>query len=182
MNIQVRDTNISGCYEITAPVFTDERGVLVKTFHSKTFIEQKFNSTFCESYYTISHTNVLRGLHFQNPPEDHVKVVYCVSGEIMDVVVDLRKGSSSYGKYEIFHLTQDKANMVYIPEGLAHGYYVKSGPAIMMYQVSKAYSPTHDSGIHWSSVKIPWPNTNPVISEKDKHLPDFADFKSPFNF
>ncbi|WP_394184833.1 dTDP-4-dehydrorhamnose 3,5-epimerase family protein [Metabacillus halosaccharovorans] len=182
MQIQMRETKIPGCYEIKVPVFTDKRGVLIKTFQHEAFMEQKLNHVLNESYYTISHTNVLRGLHFQLPPEDHVKIVHCLSGDILDVVVDLRVGSPTYGIYESFHLTPENANMVYIPAGLAHGYYVNKGPAIMQYQVSKSYSSTHDSGINWRSVGIPWPEKNPIISEKDKHLKHFDDFQSPFCF
>jgi dTDP-4-dehydrorhamnose 3,5-epimerase len=116
------------------------------------------------------------------PPMDHVKMVYCVHGEVLDVVVDLRKGSPSFGTYELFELNDEKANIIYIPKGVAHGFYVLSQQAIMVYHVSTVYSPQHDSGILWNSLDIPWPDQNPIVSERDQRLIPFSKFISPFVF
>ncbi|MGG1664126.1 dTDP-4-dehydrorhamnose 3,5-epimerase [Brevibacillus sp. NRS-1366] len=182
MNFAIQKTKIPGCYEMVPKRFTDQRGAFIKTFHKDEFAENQLHVHFAEEYHSISSKGVLRGLHFQIPPKDHVKIVYCVFGEIMDVVVDLRVGSPAYGAYEIFQLSADKANMVYIPTGLAHGFYVCREPAIVMYKASTVHAPEFDSGIHWASLGIEWPDRNPIISEKDSELPPFHKFKSPFRY
>jgi len=180
MEIEIKQTEIPGCFEIFPKVFRDERGVFVKTFHEDVLRERGLETRFAEEYYSFSHKRVLRGLHFQLPPKDHVKLVYCVSGKVLDAVVDLRVGSPTYGEFETFELSSEKANMIYIPKGLAHGFYVLSESAIMMYKVTTVYSPEHDTGILWNSVGIPWPDLNPIISKRDSEFKSFRDFKSPF--
>lgn len=135
---------------------------------------------FPEEYYSVSHKNVLRGMHFQSPPKEHTKLVYCVFGEVIDAVVDLRIGSPAYGKFELFDLSAEKANIIYISPGLAHGFYVVSEKAILLYKVSTMYSPEYDTGIHWNSVSIPWPNKTPIVSQRDDKLSPFLEFRSPF--
>ena len=178
--MELRQTKISGCYELTPKVFTDVRGTFVKTFHENVFQDYGLDTNFTEEYYSNSHKNVLRGLHFQTPPRDHTKVVYCVLGEVMDVVVDLRVGSPTYGKFETFNLSAEKANLVYVPRGLAHGFYVTSDLAIMMYKVSTVYCPENDAGLLWNSIGIPWLSENPIMSKRDREFVKFADFDSPF--
>lgn len=180
MNIDLSPTKITGCYEMVVKNATDIRGRFVKTFHKDGFLKNHLEVQFDEDYYSISHQGVLRGLHFQLPPNDHTKVVYCPYGEVMDVVVDLRIGSPTYGAYEIFQLSGDKPNMVYIPKGLAHGFYVCQGPAIVMYKASSVYSAESDCGIHWASLGIPWPDSSPIISERDSRFPPLDQFSSPF--
>jgi len=180
--MQIKLNKIPGCYEIIPKVFEDHRGRFVKTFHRDIFQSFGLETEFHEEYYSVSSQNVLRGLHFQRPPQDHVKLVYCLVGEVMDVVVDLRLGSPKYGKFEQFNLSATKANMVYIPSGLAHGFYVVSETATLMYKTSTVYSPNHDAGILWNSVGIPWPNLDPVLSERDQKWETFAAFKSPFQY
>ncbi|MFZ3171874.1 MAG: dTDP-4-dehydrorhamnose 3,5-epimerase [Carboxydocellales bacterium] len=178
----VNQTKIPGCYEINPVVFQDERGVFVKTFHQDIYSNYKLETHFAEEYYSFSHHGVLRGLHFQIPPKDHTKLVYCVTGEVMDVVVDLRIGSPTFGEFEIFRISANKGNMLYIPSGLAHGFYVESENAILIYKVTTVYSQEHDTGIHWSSIGIPWPNKDPIISKRDNEFLALANFASPFQF
>lgn len=180
MNLDIRKTKIPGCYELQPAVFQDQRGCFVKTFHREAFLTKNLHVEFAEEYYSISAAGVLRGIHVQLPPHDHVKIVYCTAGEVMDVVVDLRVGSPTYGLFEIFHLSAERANMVYLVEGLAHGFYVTKGPAIVMYKASTVHALHADQGIHWTSLGIPWPDPNPVISERDSQFPLFHDFVSPF--
>jgi dTDP-4-dehydrorhamnose 3,5-epimerase len=180
MMIKPRETELPGCFELQSKVFQDERGLFIKTFHSEMFTEIGLQTEWAEEFYSISHKGVLRGLHFQIPPHDHDKLVYCVSGEILDVVVDLRIGSPSYGKTCIFELRADIANMVYIPRGMAHGFYTLSDSAAMVYKVSTVHAPSNDAGILWNSVDVPWPNTNPTISQRDRSFPTLSDFVSPF--
>jgi dTDP-4-dehydrorhamnose 3,5-epimerase len=178
--MELRETKISGCYELIPKVFSDVRGTFVKIFHENIFQDYGLDTNFTEGYYSTSHKNVLRGLHFQTPPRDHTKVVYCVLGEVMDVVVDLRVGSPTYGKFETFNLSAEKPNLVYVPRGLAHGFYVTSDLAIMTNKVSTVYSPENDAGLLWDSVGIPWMSDNPIMSKRDRELIKFADFDSPF--
>ena len=124
MKLQLNPSKIPGCYEIQPAVFKDERGHFVKVFHEDTFKRHHLETDFTEEYYSVSLKNVLRGLHFQLPPKDHTKMVYCVEGEVIDVVVDLRIGSPTYGEFELFQLSAEKANIIYIPPGLAHGFWV----------------------------------------------------------
>lgn len=178
----IQNTKIPGCFEILPAILKDERGFFVKTFHRDVFAEHGLTTQFAEEYYTGSHRGVLRGLHFQVPPMDHVKLVTCVAGTVLDAVVDLRIGSPWYGKHAVFELSSDKANMIYLPAGLAHGFYVLSASAVLMYKVTSVYSPAHDSGILWNSAGIPWPGTDPLISKRDGGFVRLDDFKSPFLF
>jgi dTDP-4-dehydrorhamnose 3,5-epimerase len=182
MEVIIKETLIPGCYELQPNAFKDERGFFIKTFHRDVFEYNGLETNFVEEYYSFSHKGVLRGLHFQLPPMDHVKLVYCVYGRVLDVIVDLRVGSPTYGDFEIFELSDEQANMVYIPKGLAHGFYVLSESAIMMYKVSTVYSPEHDTGILWNSIGIPWPDEKPIISKRDSEFLAFKDFKSHFSY
>ena len=174
------DTPLAGCYELQPVVRGDSRGSFVKTFHNEAFNELGLATNFTEEYYSTSVKNVLRGMHFQIPPADHVKLVYCIFGTVMDVVVDLRKNSATFGKHQIFQLDSDKGNMIYIPKGLAHGFLTLSDKAIMVYNVTSIYSPENDKGILWNSCGIDWKCKNPILSERDKKHPAFDEFESPF--
>jgi dTDP-4-dehydrorhamnose 3,5-epimerase len=180
VQVQINPTQIPGCYQLTPTVFQDQRGSFVKTFHEQVFAEHHLQTNFAEEYYSVSHQGVLRGLHFQLPPQAHTKLVYCVQGQVMDVVVDLRVGSPTYLQTEIFDLSAEKANLIYIPAGLAHGFYVTSAIAIMIYKVTTVYSAADDTGILWNSAGIAWTDPNPIVSQRDSELQPLSDFKSPF--
>jgi len=182
MSFDVNPQGIPGCYEVCPKIFTDERGLFVKTFHHDLFAAHGLETRFAEEYYSFSRQRVLRGLHFQLPPRDHVKLVYCVAGEVLDAVVDLRVGSPTYGTHETIVLSARKANMLYIPAGVAHGFYVTGESALMMYKVTTVHSPEHDAGILWDSVGIPWPDAHPVVSGRDSGFVPFAAFVSPFRY
>lgn len=167
MNVTLKKTSIEGCYILEPKIFKDNRGTFIKTFHRNIFEQNNLETNFKEEYYSVSPKGVLRGMHFQTPPHDHVKLVYCVAGKVLDAVIDLRVSSSTYGKFELFSLDGNNSNMLYIPKGLAHGFYVESESAIMMYKVSTVYHPENDTGIRWDSVGIPWPDVKPIISERD---------------
>ncbi|HZG86173.1 dTDP-4-dehydrorhamnose 3,5-epimerase [Paenibacillus sp.] len=179
---ELKKTIFDGCYEMIPRVLSDQRGKFIKTFHSIAFSTLGLDFQSQEEYYSVSHKNVIRGLHFQIPPMDHKKIVYCVSGEVLDVVVDLRVGSPTYGQFQMFELNEAKANMIYIPSGLAHGFLTLSESAILLYKVTSVYSPEHDGGIHWNSIGIPWGVDRPIISDRDKSFPSLVDFESPFTF
>jgi dTDP-4-dehydrorhamnose 3,5-epimerase len=177
---ELKATKFSGCWEIVPRIFRDDRGYFIKTFHHDFFEQHGLETNFREEYYSLSHQGVIRGLHFQLPPYDHTKMVYCVQGRVMDVVVDLRKASPTYGQFALFDLSSEKGNIVYIPPGFAHGFEVLSESALMMYKVSTVYHPEADTGILWNSVGIPWQNQNPIISKRDQGFCYFNNFISQF--
>jgi len=178
--MEIIKTQIPDCYQLQPKKFDDNRGSFVKTFHQDIFKDLGLETDFAEEYYSISYQNVIRGLHFQLPPHEHTKIVYCVQGSVEDIVVDLRVNSPTYGKFEMFDLSAETANLIYIPIGLAHGFYVTSSTAIMVYKVSTVYAPDCDRGILWNSVDIPWMSDTPIISKRDSEFPKLAVFDSPF--
>lgn len=178
----IHQTKIPGCVEILPRIFKDERGSFVKVFHQGLFNKNGLQTHFTEEYYSVSRRGVLRGMHFQVPPMDHVKLVYCISGEVLDVVVDLRVNSPTYKLFEVFNLSAEKGNLIYIPKGLAHGFYVLSQSASIVYKVSTTYSPEHDSGILWGSAGVPWPDDKPIVSKRDSGFLPLCDYNSPFRY
>ena len=180
MNFTKKTTPIPGCFEILPAIRRDTRGVFIKIFHAPEFKKLGLDTDFKEEYYSVSKKGVLRGLHFQDPPAALSKLVFCVEGDILDAVVDLRKKSKTYGKAFIIKLSTRKANMLYIPEGCAHGFYALSKKVVMLYKTSAVYSPEHDTGILWNSAGIKWPGAKPLISQRDASFPSLRDFKSPF--
>lgn len=178
----IRETSIPGCFELKVRVQRDDRGSFTKIFHEGIFAEYNLDTCFKEEFYSVSRKGVLRGLHFQLPPEDHAKLVCCLCGAVLDAVVDLRKGSPSYGKNVTFELNGEDGTVIYIPPGVAHGFYVTGPEALILYNTTKIYNAQCDSGILWNSAGISWPEEEPLISEKDKKMVPLAAFKSPFEF
>src|SRR5690606_13081200 len=124
---------LDGAFEITLPVFTDERGAFRKVFNDDLFRDQGIHFELRESYYSLSAGSVIRGMHFQLPPYQHSKIVYCPVGRILDVIVDLRNRSSSYGAHYATELSADNARAIYIPEGFAHGFLSLTAGAVTAY-------------------------------------------------
>ena len=176
------ENDLPGLFQIVPKTFNDQRGDFIKTFHKSSFDELGLETNFKEHYYSISHKNVIRGMHFQMPPEDHVKFVYCTSGSAFDVAVDLRVGSPTYLKVATFKLSQQKGNMIYIPKGFAHGFCATASSTTLMYHTSTEYNSNCDSGILWSSIPIEWPISQPIISSRDASFRSLADFVSPFTY
>jgi dTDP-4-dehydrorhamnose 3,5-epimerase len=180
--MRVEQTSIPGCYQLFPQVREDNRGCFVKIFHKEVFATHGLVTEFAEEYYSVSHKGVLRGMHFQTPPHDHFKLVYCLAGKVLDVIVDLRVGSPTFGKHPNFELDAGLGNMLYIAPGIAHGFYALTDNAIMQYKVTTVYAPEHDGGIRWDSAGIDWPNSAPIVSDRDRGFPALAEFKSPFRF
>lgn len=176
------ESKIPGCYEIRPHIHKDERGVFVKTFHVSAFASMGMCTNYAEEYYSVSNKGVIRGMHFQLPPHDHIKLVYCTDGAVMDVIVDLRKGSPTFGKHASFKLSSEKANMIYIPKGIAHGFCVLSERATMIYKVTSVYAQESDCGIRWDSAGICWPIADPILSVRDQRFSSLEQFESPFFF
>jgi len=175
-------TVLPGCFELQPRVFSDPRGVFVKTFHRDVFKQLGLATEWAEQYYSISEPGVVRGIHFQRPPDDHAKLVYCIAGSVLDIVLDLRMGSPTYGKHIRIELNARLGNMLYIPSGLAHGFCTYDDTATLVYNVTSVYEPSSDSGIRWDSAGIEWPCATPKLSERDRNFPTLAEFISPFQF
>jgi dTDP-4-dehydrorhamnose 3,5-epimerase len=173
-------TELEGVKVLRPRIFTDLRGTFVKTFHAPTLREAGLDFTPQEEFFSISHRNVVRGMHFQLPPADHVKVVYCLTGRVLDVVVDLRKKSPTFGRHLTRELSGHNREILYIPTGFAHGFLTLEDDTTMLYQTSTAHSPAHDTGIRWDSIGFDWPAANPIMSDRDRQFPALGDFKSPF--
>jgi dTDP-4-dehydrorhamnose 3,5-epimerase len=173
-------TSIPGCYLIRPWRHQDDRGLFVKTFHAEWFREHGLETDFREDFYSVSRRGVLRGMHFQSPPYQHAKLVYCVKGRILDAVVDLRSDSQGFGLHEILELSDDNGWVLYLPRGVAHGFYVLSDEAITAYRVTSEYRPEADSGVRWDTCGIAWPNNSPIISARDSSLPPLEEVRNVF--
>lgn len=173
-------TTIEGCYQIKPKVLTDNRGTFSKLFHSVSFKHQGLDFNIHEALLSSSAKNVLRGMHFQIAPKSTAKLVACLSGEIFDAVVDLRKKSPTYLKTFTTRLSGDDNTMIFIPEGLAHGFYSFQDQSTILYLTSGVFSPEHDAGLLWNTVGVDWPVADPIISERDQKLVPLHEFANPF--
>ncbi len=178
--MEIKETNLEGCYVIIPRIIKDTRGSFVKPWHIDDFAKFELFFPIGEEYYSVSKKNVLRGMHFQTPPKATKKIVTCLSGNIFDVVIDLRKTSPTFQQYFSIELTSEAGKILYIPEGFAHGFCVLSNEATVLYLSSEMYSPENDSGIRWNSAGIEWPVNNPIVSEKDNLLVTLDQFDTPF--
>jgi len=182
MSIQFQSISIPDCLEAQFGVQQDQRGSFIKTVHAATFCQRGLPWEFAETFYTISGKNVLRGMHLQLPPADQWKLAYCMSGAVMDVLLDLRRGSPAFGQFTVIELSAECRNGVYIPPGVAHGFLVREAPAVMVYHVTKQHCAAADAGVRWDSFQAPWPVDSPVLSARDAALPALRDFQTPFEF
>ena len=178
--MRIQPTAIHGCLELRPKRFTDERGSFVKSFHQQEFEETGLSTGFPEAFYSKSLPGVIRGMHFTLPPRGQYKLVYCLSGSVLDVVLDLRLGSPTYGDHLSIELEPMCGNMLYLSPGLAHGFCAWKGEAVLGYRVSTLHSSAHDAGIRWDSAGIDWAVESPVVSARDRELPPLANFESPF--
>jgi dTDP-4-dehydrorhamnose 3,5-epimerase len=174
------DTEFPGLKVIEARRLGDDRGYFVKTFHKDTLTAAGIDENLAEVYYSSSHKGAVRGLHFQTPPHDHSKIVFCLQGKIFDAAVDLRKSSPTFGKAFTRELTGDEPIGLYIPAGFAHGFIALTDDVLFMNATNTVWNGPADGGIHWQSCGIAWPDVPPIVSDKDKNLPAFADYESPF--
>jgi len=153
--------------------FLDDRGFFMEYFKESIFINNGINTKFVQDNFSHSTQGVLRGLHYQESPKAQAKLVIALRGEIFDVAVDIRKGSPTYGKWIGKILSEQNHNLLYIPEGFAHGFCVLSKDADVLYKVSNEYSPAHEKGIIWNDpdLNIQWPIDKPILVEKDLQSP-----------
>jgi len=173
------DELLPGCFLLKPKKFIDQRGCFVKTFHKDQFNEYGFDMEIREEFFSVSHKNVLRGMHFQLPPHGHDKLVYCTRGSVLDVLLDLRAGER-YGQVASTKLTSENGHIIYIPRGLAHGFLALEDDTLMLYKTSTVHTPEYDSGIHWDSFGFDWGLNKPNLSLRDEKHIAFGKFDSPF--
>ena len=172
----VKNTLLDGVKIITPTVFEDERGYFFESYKAPIFKNNDLPINFVQDNEVKSTKGVLRGLHYQfNRPQG--KLVRVVSGSILDVAVDIRKGSPTFGQSEIVHLTAENNKILYIPEGFAHGYLVTSSESIVVYKCTDIYDPNDQYGIIWNdeTIGVDWMYDSPILSEKDLMLPALND-------
>ena len=171
---------------IQPSVFGDNRGYFLESFNLNDFEENIGPIKFVQDNESKSSKGVLRGLHFQKPPYHQAKLVRCVEGRVIDVAVDIRKGSPTYGKHLAIELSGENKKQLFVPRGFAHGFSVLSDTAVFAYKVDNTYAPAFDSGIRYDDkeLNIDWglPKEDFQLSVKDENLSFFKDFDSPFKF
>ena len=177
-------TKLDGLVVLRPTVFKDNRGYFMESYNQKNINKLLGNVNFIQDNESESSRGVLRGLHFQKPPYTQAKLVRCLKGGVLDVALDLRKDSKTYGIFETISLTEENKKQLFIPKGFAHGFIVLSKSAILSYKVDNYYNPESESGIIWNDpdLNIDWNiNKNEIIvSEKDKNLPTFNEIINPF--
>jgi dTDP-4-dehydrorhamnose 3,5-epimerase len=160
-------TNIPEVKLIDFTRHQDMRGAFVKTFHSSSFKEHGIDFELKESFYSVSHKNVIRGMHFHHEPFAHAKIVFCTSGSILDVALDLRKDSATFGKYVSQELSAHNHLGLYIPVGFAHGFLSLQDNSTTVYFVDGEYNQAADDGIMYNSFGFEWPVEQPIINTRD---------------
>ena len=179
-------TAIPDVYIIEPSVFGDERGYFLESFNLEKFKENIYPINFVQDNESKSSKGVLRGLHFQKPPFEQAKLVRCIEGLVIDVAVDIRRGSPTYGKHVAIELSGENKRQLFVPKGFAHGFSVLSESAVFAYKVDNIYAPAFDAGIRYDDkeLNIHWglPEEGVQLSVKDENLSFFKDFDSPFKF
>lgn len=184
--MKITKTHIEGPIIIEPKVFEDARGYFFESYSKKVFDTEVASVDFVQDNESCSTYGVIRGLHFQRPPFCQAKLVRCVRGKVLDVAVDIRKGSPTYGQHVAVELSEENHRQFFIPHGFAHGFSVLSDVAVFQYKCDNYYHPEADGGISIldSSLGIDWriDSTNANLSDKDKKHPLLSDFDSPFNY
>tara|TARA_Y100000589_G_scaffold273837_1_gene267401 strand:+ start:610 stop:1125 length:516 start_codon:yes stop_codon:yes gene_type:complete len=169
---------MKGIFLFNPKKFDDNRGIFFEIFNKNRFHSEGINVEFKQDNFSRSKKNVLRGLHFcKSKPQSQLVTV--LKGKILDVVVDVRINSNTFGKWNSFELSDNSISQIYMDKGFAHGFYVMSDYVDIHYKVSELYDPKDDHGIIWDDkeLSIKWPSSDPIISEKDKNFPAFKDIK-----
>jgi dTDP-4-dehydrorhamnose 3,5-epimerase len=169
--MEITERKLKGVFEIQLKPIGDHRGFFMRTFDLNIFNQQGLNKIWVQENHSRStQKGIIRGLHFQLPPFTETKMVRCTRGAVLDVFVDLRKDSPTFGQWDAIELTEENKKMVFIPRGFAHGFCTLTEESEVQYKVDNYYSPENERGLLWndSDIGIDWPAKNPVLSEKDK--------------
>ncbi len=184
--MHIIQTKIQGLFIIEPQIFGDERGYFFESFSEREFAEKIGTIHFVQDNESKSCYGVLRGLHFQKPPFAQSKLVRVVKGRVLDVAVDIRKNSSTFGQYVSEELTEENHRQLFIPRGFAHGFVVLSKEAVFQYKCDNFYTPHSEGSIAWndSDLHIDWevPIEKIILSEKDTCHPRLRDIESPFDY
>ncbi len=184
--MQIQKTNIEGLIVIQPRIFLDARGYFFESYSKKVFDEQVRTVNFVQDNESKSSFGVLRGLHFQKPPYAQSKLVRVIHGRVLDVAVDIRKGSPTFGQWMAVELSGEKQNQLFIPRGFAHGFSVLSDEAVFQYKCDNFYHPESEGAIAWDDpqLNIDWqlPKESIILSQKDTHHLLLAEIESPFDY
>ena len=178
--MEISPTELPGLCVIHPRIFEDARGSFVKTFHAPTFQAAGLRFEPREEFFSLSRRHVIRGMHFQLPPHTQARLVACLAGRILDVVVDLRQRQPTFRRVFSRELTATGREMVFIPEGFAHGFLTLEENTLVYYVANQPHSPSHDAGIAYNSFGFDWLVKNPILSERDQKFPALREFQSPF--
>ena len=182
--MKITKTEIEGVVILEPDVFGDSRGYFFESYSKRVFDEAVKEEVFVQDNQSKSTYGVVRGLHFQRPPHTQSKLVRVIEGRVLDVAVDLRKGSSTYGQHVAVELSADNNRQLYIPEGFAHGFSVLSREAVFQYKCNRYYCHESEGGIAWDDpdLNIDWkiPAEDVILSDKDRNRINLAEFNSPF--
>jgi len=185
MGFKKLPSQLADVWIIKPDVFGDERGFFMELYNKKSFDEIGLGHlNFVQDNLSSSARGTLRGMHFQTPPHSQGKLITVLQGTVLDVAVDLRKGSPTFGQYEAFELDANTPTSIFIPKGMAHGFQVLSESCLFLYKCTQLYHKSSDGGIAWNdpSLAIPWRDIPPLLSEKDKNHPPLNQFDSPFQY
>ena len=182
--MQVKTHALAGLLEFIPRLFGDPRGVFFETYSARLMQEAGLPAdlNWVQDNQSSSQRGVLRGLHFQRPPQAQAKLVRVAQGRALDVVVDLRRASPTYGQHQKVELTAALGNVLYVPVGFAHGFVALDDDTLFLYKCSDCYTPSAEGGLRWddAALGIDWGVNEPLVSGKDVELPGFAGFESPF--
>ncbi|MDI9363519.1 MAG: dTDP-4-dehydrorhamnose 3,5-epimerase family protein [Flavobacterium sp.] len=178
--MNILSTDFRDLFVLELLSFKDTRGEFVKTIHAETYTASRLDYNFTESFYSVSNKNVIRGMHFQVPPQDHNKLVYVVKGKIIDVILDLRANEATFGQFYTVELSEVNRKAVYIGKGFAHGFLSLQDDTIVEYHTSTSQNRACEAGLLWSSFGYQWPVETPITSARDAAFESFQNFKSPF--
>ncbi len=177
---EIIPSKIDGCFEIIFKNLVDNRGIFTKTYHINAFKDLNIKFEFAEEYFSYSKKNVFRGMHYQAPPNALDKLIFCPHGSITDYVIDLRSNSKTYGEWASFKLNSETPKAVFVPKGLAHGFYVTSELGIVQCKSSGVFDGPTDKTISYKSFSFAKDIIDPILSEKDINAESFENFKTPF--
>lgn len=180
--MNITQSDLAGVVLLTPRRFGDARGWFSETWNKRTLSDAGIDAEFVQDNHSMSApAGTLRGLHYQAPPHAQDKLVRCTRGVIFDVAVDAREGSSTYGQWVGYELSAENGAQLYVPKGFLHGFVTRTEDAEVQYKCTDYYAPEADGGVRWDSLGIDWGLTeDPVLSDKDRDAPAFADWTSPF--
>lgn len=181
--MEIKPLKLDGTYLLSAPRMTDERGYFMRSYDREAMVEAGLITAWTQESLSFNRIKgTLRGMHFQTPPMEETKIVRVLAGRILDVFLDLRSDSPTYGKWDAVELSESDGRAVYIAAGFAHGFITREPNSLIEYKIDKPYSPEHAGGIRWNDpdVAVGWDTHAPIVSQRDESLPTFRDFRSPF--